>query len=52
MTGLTWQEPKRSLKDALESTMKIFIEKYADKLQAIKRTADATCPAAAKKAKK
>merc|ERR1719409_1876030 len=34
---LDW-EPKTSLRDAMEATMKVFIEKYADKLAA-KRTA-------------
>jgi len=36
---LDW-EPKKSLKDAMESTMKVFIEKYADKLAGLKRAAD------------
>lgn len=42
--------PKRSLRDALESTMKVFIENYADKLAGLKRTADGDA-CAAKKAK-
>jgi len=46
---LDWA-PKRSLKEAMESTMKVFIEKYADKLAGIKRAADGD-ESAAKKAK-
>jgi len=47
---LDW-EPKTTLKDAMESTMKVFIEKYADKLANKKRAADEAAPAirAAKK---
>ena len=41
-------EPKTSLASAMESTMKAFIENYADKLANLKQTADAP---AAKKAK-
>jgi len=43
-------EPKTSLKEAMEMTMKVFIEKYADKLQGLKRAADeaATQPKKAK----
>lgn len=46
---LDW-EPKTSLADAMEQTMKVFIEKYADKLAGLKRSAteDGT---SAKKAK-
>ena len=50
---LDW-EPTTSLRDALERTMKVFIEDYADKLQhASKRssTADEAAPPAAKAAK-
>ena len=46
---LDWA-PKTSLAEAMESTMKVLIEKYADKLAGLKRTSDATAPAA-KKAK-
>jgi len=46
---LDW-EPKTTLKEAMEMTMKVFIEKYADKLAGIKRAGDAEAPAA-KKAK-
>ena len=46
---LDW-EPKTTLKQAMEMTMKVFIEKYADKLAGIKRASDADAPAA-KKAK-
>ena len=46
---LGW-EPKTSLKSAMEMTMKVFIDKYSDKLAAKKVEADATEPAA-KKAK-
>ena len=42
---LDWA-PKTSLADAMERTMKVFIEKYADKLQGLKRSSDATAPAA------
>merc|ERR1712083_1004132 len=43
---LDW-EPTISLETAMESTMRVFIEKYADKLANIKRLADedATEPA-------
>ena len=44
-------EPKTSLRDAMEATMKVFIEKYADKLAA-KRTAQTEVAPAAKAAKK
>ena len=47
---LGWTPPT-SLKSAMEATMKVFIEKYADKVQALKRTSDEAEPAA-KKAKK
>ena len=46
---LGWTPPT-SLKSAMEATMKVFIEKYADKVQALKRTSDEAEPAA-KKAK-
>ncbi|KAL3914939.1 MAG: hypothetical protein SGPRY_007440 [Prymnesium sp.] len=46
---LDW-EPKTRLKEAMEMTMKVFIDTYADKLAGLKRAADATAPAA-KKAK-
>ena len=46
---LDW-EPKTSLRSAMEMTMKVFIDKYSDKLAAKKVEADATEPAA-KKAK-
>jgi len=46
---LDW-EPKTTLKEAMEMTMKVFIEKYADKLAGLKRASDAAAPAA-KKAK-
>jgi len=46
---LDW-EPKTTLKEAMEMTMKVFIEKYADKLENKKRAADA--PAGAVKAAK
>merc|ERR1719473_191316 len=36
---LDW-EPKKTLKEAMELTMKVFIEKYADKLAGLKRTSD------------
>jgi len=42
---LDW-EPQTSLREAMESTMKVFIEKYADKLAAKRMASDATCPAA------
>ena len=48
-TSQDWA-PKTSLAEAMESTMKVFIEKYADKLAGLKRASDATAPAA-KKAK-
>ena len=46
---LDW-EPQTSLRDAMMTTMKVFIEKYADKLAAKRSEADASAPAA-KKAK-
>ena len=46
---LGW-EPKTTLKEAMEATMKVFIEKYADKLAGLKRAAEGDAPAA-KKAK-
>jgi len=46
---LDW-EPKTSLRDAMEMTMKVFIEKYADKLSAKRAIEDEVAPAA-KKAK-
>ena len=46
---LDW-EPKTTLHDAMEATMKVFIEKYADKLNA-KRVAEDSAAPAAKKAK-
>ena len=46
---LDW-EPTTTLKQAMEATMKVFIEKYADKLAALKRTADADAAAPAAKA--
>jgi len=42
---LGW-EPKTSLKEAMEMTMKVFIEKYADKLQSKRVAADEAAPAA------
>jgi len=48
---LDW-EPKTSLRDALESTMKVFIEKYADKLAAKRAVADEAACAPAKKVAK
>ena len=42
---LDWA-PKTTLADAMERTMKVFIEKYADKLQGLKRTSDGDAPAA------
>jgi len=42
---LDW-EPRTSLREAMESTMKVFIEKYADKLAAKRVAEDAACPAA------
>ena len=41
---LDWA-PKTSLATAMEATMKVFIEKYADKLAGLKRTSDADAPA-------
>lgn len=41
---LDWA-PKTSLAEAMESTMKVFIEKYADKLAGLKRASDAAAPA-------
>jgi len=46
---LGW-EPKTTLNQAMEMTMKVFIEKYADKLAGLKRAADGD-ETAAKKAK-
>ena len=37
-TQLGW-EPETTLRDAMEKTMKVFIEKYRDKL-AVKRAAE------------
>jgi len=48
---LGW-EPKTTLKHAMEMTMKVFIEKYADKLAGKKREADAKEKAPAKKSRK
>jgi len=48
---LGW-EPKTTLKQAMEMTMKVFIEKYADKLAGKKREADAKEKAPAKKSRK
>ena len=42
---LDW-EPKTTLREAMEMTMKVFIEKYADKLNAKRVLEDAACPAA------
>jgi len=42
---LDW-EPKTTLREAMESTMKVFIESYADKLAAKRQAADALVPAA------
>lgn len=42
--------PTTTLSAAMESTMKVFIEKYADKLAGLKRSGDAVVPTA-KKAK-
>ena len=47
---LDW-EPSTSLREAMETTMKVFIEKYADKLAA-KRASQAGDAPAAKLAKK
>jgi len=44
---LDW-EPKTSLREAMEATMKVFIEKYADKLSAKRSAEDEACPAAKK----
>lgn len=44
---LDW-EPKTTLKEAMEMTMKVFIEKYADKLAGLKRSADGDATAAKK----
>jgi len=41
---LDWA-PKTSLAVAMEATMKVFIEKYADKLAGLKRASDAAAPA-------
>lgn len=46
---LGW-EPSTSLRDAMETTMRVFIEKYADKLANKRATSDAAC-SAAKRAK-
>jgi len=48
---LDW-EPKTSLRDAMESTMKVFIEKYADKLAAKRVAVDEAAPSCAKAAKR
>ena len=45
---LGW-EPKTSLKDAMERTMKVFIENYADKLNAKRKVEDAAAPSKAAK---
>jgi UDP-apiose/xylose synthase len=42
---LDWA-PKTTLAEAMESTMKVFIDKYADKLAGLKRAADGDAPAA------
>ena len=42
---LDWA-PKTSLAEAMESTMKVFIEKYADKLAAKRAAQDEAAPAA------
>jgi len=42
---LDW-EPKTSLREAMEATMKVFIEKYADKLAAKRSSQEADAPAA------
>jgi len=47
---LDWT-PKTTLADAMERTMKVFIEKYSDKLQGLKRASDAAAPAAKRAAK-
>jgi len=47
---LDW-EPATSLRDAMETTMKVFIEKYADKLAGKRIAEDAACPANGKKRK-
>ena len=41
---LDWS-PKTTLKEAMESTMRVFIDKYADKLANKKRSADEAAPA-------
>jgi hypothetical protein len=46
---LDW-EPQTSLRDAMELTMKVFIEKYSDKLEAKRGAQDEKAPA--KRAKK
>ena len=42
---LDW-EPQTSLRDAMETTMKVFIERYADKLASKRAVSDAAAPAA------
>jgi len=42
---LDWA-PKTSLESAMEATMKVFIEKYGDKVAGLKRASDGTAPAA------
>ena len=42
---LDW-EPKTSLREAMEMTMKVFIENYADKLASKRVCADESAPAA------
>ena len=42
---LDW-EPTTSLRDAMETTMKVFIEKYSDKLEAKRIAQDELAPAA------
>jgi len=41
---LDWA-PKTPLAEAMEATMKVFIDKYADKLAGLKRASDAAAPA-------
>ena len=45
---LDW-EPSTPLATAMESTMRVFLEQYADKLANLKRPADLTCEAPAAK---
>uniref|UniRef100_A0A7S4B2I5 NAD-dependent epimerase/dehydratase domain-containing protein n=1 Tax=Chrysotila carterae TaxID=13221 RepID=A0A7S4B2I5_CHRCT len=47
---LDWTPPT-SLETAMEATMRVFIEKYSDKLANLKRSADEAAAAPAKKAK-